>query len=71
MEGESVTTSGMVLIAACVVVALRDLIVVAKDKNAMPQTISWFVRQQAIAHPTLILAMGIILGHFFAAMKAQ
>ena len=63
------TISGLVLVACCIIVAIWDLIAVRVFK--IPGSVSWFIRQQAILHPTLVLALGVLIGHFFAAMVPQ
>jgi len=63
------TASGLVLVACCIVVAIWDLIAV--NTWGVNYSVSRFVQRSAIAHPSLILALGVIIGHFFAAMKPQ
>lgn len=61
-------TSGILLVAACIIIAIWDLIAVRMF--GVKQSVSWYIRQQAILHPTIILAIGVLIGHFFAAMSA-
>ena len=61
------TTSGMILVACCIVVAIADLI--AERVYGIRGTVSWYVRNQMILHPSLILALGVLIGHFIAGME--
>lgn len=60
------TTSGLILTACCIVVAIWDLIAV---KNwGVNYSVSRWIQQQAVKHPSLLFAMGFLCGHFFASM---
>ena len=63
------TTSGLVTVTACIVVAIYDM--VAVRSGGVENSVSWFIRQTAVDHPTLILACGILIGHWFCAMEPQ
>lgn len=60
------TTSGMILVACCIVTAIWDLI--AMKRYGVNYTVSRWIQQSAVTHPSLIFAIGFLCGHFFAAM---
>ena len=61
------TLSGLILVACCIVAAIWDLFAV--NAYGVKYSVSWWIRQSAISHPTLLLAIGCLIGHFFAAMS--
>jgi len=44
---------------------------IAVNQFGVDYSVSRFIQRSAITHPSLILALGVLIGHFFAAMKAE
>jgi len=61
-----ITASGCVLVSACSAIGIWDGFAVGR--YGVKFSVSEWVQSRMIAHPTLILACGILLGHWFAAL---
>lgn len=59
------TTSGLLLITCCIILPIWDMIAVGKG---IEQTESWFIRRTAQRYPSFVFCLGVLVGHFFAAM---
>lgn len=60
------TTSGMIVVGSSILLFIWDCIA---GSIGVDFTISRFVQQTGVNHPTLILAVGVIIGHVFCQMK--
>ena len=66
MIGDLVTTSGLLLTAACIILAIWDMIAVLT--GGVQASESSFIRKTAQRFPLFVFAVGVLVGHFFAAM---
>ena len=62
-------TSGLLLITCCIVLAIWDMIAVWR--YGIDNSVSRFVQRVGRAHPLFIFALGVLVGHFFAAMTPE
>jgi hypothetical protein len=63
----TMTTSGLILTVCCIIIAIWDLIAV--KRYGVKYSVSYYIQQTGVTHPTLIFAMGFLCGHFFAGMS--
>ena len=59
------TTSGLLLITCCIILAIWDMIAVNKS---LQDSESWFIRRVAQKYPSFVFCLGVLIGHFLAAM---
>ena len=62
-------TSGYLVIGCCCTLLLWDFI--AAKIWGTSKTESWWIHQVSRKYPTVVLIIGILLGHFFAPMLGE
>lgn len=62
-------TSGVLIVVTMAVLGLWDLY--AATFLGVRATVSWTIHETGRQYPTLVLSIGVLVGHFFAGMSGR